>query len=74
MSKNLHLTLVAVGGLAASPALADDATHAMLHVNPGLWEVVLTPQVSGEMPIPQSVLGKLLPSGKPSSRLRCKRL
>ncbi len=61
MSKLLHFCFVSAGCLAAFPALADDATQAALHVNPGLWELVLTPKISGEMPVPQSVLDRLPP-------------
>lgn len=61
MSKNLHLALVVAACSAASPVLAGDAPLSRLHVNPGLWEIVLTPQVSGEMPVPQSVFDKLPP-------------
>jgi len=51
---------IACAGLAAcSLALAADIIRP--DIKPGLWEVATTPQVSGQMPIPEEELAKMPP-------------
>jgi hypothetical protein len=51
MSRKLFRGL-AVLFVAAIPAVADETVHPTLRINPGLWEVVVTPQANGQLPIP----------------------
>ncbi len=53
------LLLVAVGSLGV--ALVQAADLVKPNIKPGLWEVRMVPQVSGEMPIPEAELAKLSP-------------
>ena len=45
----------------AAIALAQAAEYAKPNIKPGLWEVTVTPKVSGEMPIPEDQLAKMTP-------------
>ncbi len=58
-SKFAKLLPVAVGGLTIAFAHAADMVKP--NIKPGLWEVTMDPQVSGEMPIPEEELAKLTP-------------
>ena len=51
---------LALTGLALT-ALAQAADPIKPNIKPGLWEVSLTPHVSGEMPIPDEQLAKMTP-------------
>jgi len=54
------LLSLALTGLALT-ALAQAADPIKPNIKPGLWEVSLTPHVSGEMPIPDAELAKMTP-------------
>ena len=67
MPKAIHVAFASIV-VAAMPALAANSktaappptkVQAMIHVNPGLWEVTITPKVSGEMPISDDELAKI---------------
>lgn len=51
--------VVAVAGLCITGARAADPVKP--DIRPGLWEVSMNPQVSGEMPIPDDQLAKMPP-------------
>jgi Protein of unknown function (DUF3617) len=55
-----RLLQLALATLAAT-ALVEAAEIVKPNIKPGLWEVSSTPQVSGEMPIPEDQLAKLTP-------------
>jgi hypothetical protein len=55
-----RLVQVAVATLSAA-GLVEAAEIVKPNIKPGLWEVSNTPQVSGEMPIPEEQLAKLTP-------------
>ncbi len=42
-------------------ALAHAAQYTKPNIKPGLWEVTVTPKMSGEMPIPDDQLAKMTP-------------
>lgn len=58
---------VAVIVAGAAPALSatnkttsgPSTVHSALHVNPGLWEVTVTPKMSGQMPISDEEMAKI---------------
>ena len=45
----------------ADNPLAPAAEYTKPNIKPGLWEVTVTPKVSGEMPIPEDQLAKMTP-------------
>ena len=45
----------------AAVALAQAAEYTKPNIKPGLWEVTVTPKMSGEMPIPDDQLAKMTP-------------
>jgi hypothetical protein len=55
-----NLLQVALTALAAT-TLAHAADLVKPNIKPGLWEVSTTPQVSGQMPIPDEQLAKMTP-------------
>ncbi len=55
-----RLLQVALATLTAT-ALVEAAEIVKPNIKPGLWEVSNTPQMSGEMPIPEEQLAKLTP-------------
>ncbi len=52
-----HIALCAVGAVAAVHA----AELTKPNIKPGLWEVSVSPKMSGEMPIPEDQLAKMTP-------------
>lgn len=44
---------------AAVPVWAASTVHAALHVNPGLWEVMVTPKMSGQMPLSDEEMARI---------------
>ena len=51
-----------LGGVALTAiCLAQAADYVKPDIKPGLWEVTHTPQMSGEMPIPEDQLAKMSP-------------
>jgi hypothetical protein len=45
----------------AAAALVEAAEYTRPNIKPGLWQVTVTPQMSGEMPIPDDQLAKMTP-------------
>jgi hypothetical protein len=45
----------------AAAALVEAAEYTKPNIKPGLWQVTVTPKMSGEMPIPEDQLAKLAP-------------
>ena len=59
MSRTSTFALAAFA-LAAAPAVSATPTmHATLHVNPGLWEVTVSPKMSGQLPISDAELARI---------------
>jgi hypothetical protein len=56
------LKLLRLGSLALAVAcVAQAADYVKPNIKPGLWEVTHTPQVKGQMPIPEDQLAKMTP-------------
>jgi len=45
----------------AAAALVEAAEYTKPNIKPGLWQVTVTPKMSGEMPIPEDQLAKMTP-------------
>lgn len=58
MSRTLCFALAAMTA-AALPAMAKETVHAAMHVNPGLWEVTVSPKASGEMPMDPEMMARM---------------
>jgi Protein of unknown function (DUF3617) len=60
MSRNVVLALGAIAAVTV-PAAAATTVHAAMamHVNPGLWEVTVTPKASGQLPVSDAELARI---------------